>query len=187
MNEHELDQLLDSWEAPAPRPSLRERVRARFPRAERRSIVRPLGWALAIAGLSAALAVGMEQTGASPWNFQLGQLLEQLHNHLMEAVEVHRAAYTVGEIRGSDPKVYIDGQPGAAPQYGHSTRIEVEVPGEGIYAVSFHRGQLPGWSEGRMRDNVIEFEAGSRHVRIECNRSIAGSAGQPVYVRRDTR
>ncbi len=182
MNENELDQLLDTWEAPAPPPSLRERLRARFPRAERRSIVRPLGWALAIAGLSAALAVGMEQSGATPWDFRLGQMLDQFHRHLIEAFEAHRAAYTVGEIRESGPKVYVDGQFAGAPEFRHATRIDVQVPGEGVYSILLYRGESAAWKKnGWIHDNKIEFQAGGKQVRIECNRSIAGSEGRPVY------
>ena len=61
MNDTELDRLLDTWEAPAPLPSLREGVRGRFPRAEPRRF-RPLGWMLAIVVASAALAIGTGQS-----------------------------------------------------------------------------------------------------------------------------
>src|SRR5208337_4084981 len=87
MNDSELDGLLESWEAPAPPASLREGLRARFPRAERRGFARPLRWALAIAVASATLGIGMEQMGESGWDFRLVQVLNQMYEHVVEGLE----------------------------------------------------------------------------------------------------
>jgi hypothetical protein len=45
-------------------------------------------------------------------------------------------------------------------------------------------GEPTGWVEaGRIHGNVIEFQAGSKQVRIECDRPIVDS-DRPVFVMR---
>jgi hypothetical protein len=184
MNDTELDRLLDTWEAPASPPSLRERLRARFPRTERRKLTRPLGWVLVAAAASLTLAIGMEQTRTNPWDFQIGEIFQRLHMHLYEAFEAHRAAYLRSEIRAADPKVYVDGQPAPPLEYGGGARMDVQVPGDGVYSVLIYSLAPAGWAKaGRIHGNVIEFQAGTRQVRIECNRQIV-SDNRPVFVRR---
>ena len=187
MNDTELDRWLDTWEAPAPPPSLREGVRERFPRAEPRRFVRPLGWVLVIIVASAALAIG-EQSAADPWDFRLVRVVNQFYQHLMEAFEAHRATYLRDQIRQSQPMVYVNGQLAAPLQYGPAATMDVQVPGEGVYSiVSYpmrrHRedGGLTGWVEaGRIHGNVIEFQAGGKQVRIECDKPIVDS-DRPVF------
>jgi len=182
MNDQELDQVLDSWEAPAPPRSLREGLRARFPRTERRGVARPLRWVLAVAAVSATLALGMEKTGASPWDFRIGQTLQGWYDAFMTGVELHHAAYNVEMVRNSDPKVYIDGKLAGTLEFKHATRMDVDVPGEGVYSLILVHG-VKGFAEsGTIHDNVIEFHAGSRQVRIECNQKIVHSE-RPVFVR----
>jgi hypothetical protein len=191
MNDTELDRLLDTWEAPAPPRSLRDGVRGRFPQAEPRRFARPLGWVLAIVVASAALAIGMEQSEANPWDFQLVNVLNRFYQHLINVFETHRAPYIRDQIRQSQPKVYVDGQLVAPLQYGPAARMDVEVPGEGVYSIISYPmrsrgadGELTGWVEaGRIHRNVIEFKAGSKQVRIECDKPIVDS-DRPVFVMR---
>jgi len=191
MNDTDLDRLLDTWEAPAPPPSLREDVRGRFPRAEPRRFARPLGWVLVIVVASAALAIGMEQSEANPWDFQLVRVLNRLYEGFMEGLEARQAPYIRDQIRRSQPKVYVNGQLGAPLQYGPAAHMDVQVPGEGVYSIisypmRSHRadGGLTGWVEaGRIHGNVIEFQAGGAQVRIECDKPIVDS-DHPVFALR---
>jgi len=195
MNDTELDRLLDTWEAPAPPPSLREGVRGRFPRAEPRRSARPLGWALVFVVVfvvaSAALAIGMEQSDTNPWDFQLVGVLNRFYQNVMVAFEAHRATYIRDQIRQSQPKVYVDGQLVAPLQYGPAARMDIKVPGEGVYSIVSYPmhshqadGGLTGWVEaGRIHGNVIEFQAGSKQVRIECDKPIVDT-DRPVFALR---
>jgi len=183
MNDAELDGLLDAWEAPAPPPSLRDGLRARFPRRERRKRGRALAWVLAVAALTGTLAIGMEQAGDSPWDFHLAQALDRFFNGLKQEYAIRRVSAIVSQIRRSDPKVYIDGQPAEAVEFGPATRMDVRVPGDGVYSIILLNG-LSGWTRaGRVHGNTIEFRAGDRQVRIECSQTIL-NGDRPVFVRR---
>jgi hypothetical protein len=191
MKDTELDRLLDAWEAPAPPPSLREGLRGRVPPAERWRFARPLGWVLVIAVASAALAIGMEQSGANPWDSRLVRVLNRLYKGFMGGVEAWRATNIVAQIQQSEPKVYVNGQLVAPLQYGPAATMDVQVPGEGVYSITLypmrsHRadGGLTGWVEaGHIHGNVIEFQAGSKQVRIECSKPIVDS-DRPVFAMR---
>jgi hypothetical protein len=191
MNDSELDQLLSVWQAPAPPRSLRDGVRARFPRAERRSFARPLRWTLAIAALSIALA-GMAQTSDSSGEFPLVRIVRQLYESFLAGREARRPAAIVAQVRRSDPKVYVDGLLAAPLGYGPAATMKVQVPGEGVYSVTAYRftktqdadGRPTGWVEaGRIHGNVIEFQAGGKQVRIECNQPVVDQ-DRPVFVGR---
>ena len=85
-------------------------------------------------------------------------------------------------MRQSDPKVYVDEQLVSPPSYGPAAKINVLVPGEGVYSIISVPG-LAGWVEnGRIHGSVIEFKAGNKQVRIECNKPIAQS-DLPIFVR----
>jgi hypothetical protein len=191
MNDTELDRLLDTWEAPAPPPSLRAGVQVGFPRAERRRFPRPLGWVLVFVVASAALAIGMEQSELNPWDFQFVRVLNRIYEGFMESFEARRATYIRDQIRQSQPKVYVNGHLVAALQYGPAASMDVQVPGEGVYSIISYPmrsqradGGPTGWVEaGRIHGNVIEFHAGSNQVRIECDRSIVDS-DRPVFATR---
>jgi hypothetical protein len=58
MNETELDALLDSWDAPAPPPSLRRGLVAALPAPRRGVFGVPLRWVLAVAGVALCAALG---------------------------------------------------------------------------------------------------------------------------------
>jgi hypothetical protein len=189
MNDIELDRLLDTWSAPAPPPSLREGLRARFPRVEHRRFAYPLRWALAIGVISATLVIGMERSRESQLGYQVVRVVNRLYENFMEGLEAWRATLLVAQIRQSEPKVYVDGQLVAPLEYGHAASMNVNVPGEGLYSIITypmpgHRadGGLTGWVEaGNVRGNVIEFQAGGKQVRIECNQPIVDS-DRPVFV-----
>jgi hypothetical protein len=191
MNDTELNRLLDTWDAPAPPSSLREGLRARFPRAERRRFGRPLGWVLAITVASVTLAIGMAQSEENPRDFRIVRVLNQLYDHFLEGLEAWRATSIVAQIRQSEPKVYVDGQLVAPLKFGPAARMDVQVPGDGVYSVISYPmpshqadGRLTGWVEaGHIHGNVIEFQAGSRQVRIECDKPIADS-DHPVFAMR---
>lgn len=194
MNDTELDRLLNTWEAPAPPRTLREGLRARFPRAERGKFTRPLRWGLAIALATATLAIAMDQIGASPWDFRMQRVLNHVSHvfrGLMEVFEPRIASSIVKQIQQSNPKVYVDGQAGAPLEYGAAATMIVQVPGDGVYSVISYPmaslradGQPTGWVEaGRIHGNTIEFQAGARQVRIVCNQPIVND-DRPVYVLR---
>jgi len=191
MNDTELDRLLDTWETPEPPPSLREGLRERFPRAERPRFTRPLGWVLVIAVASVTLAIGMGQSGENPWDFRIVRVLNQLYQNFLEGLEAWQATTIVAQIRQSEPRVYVDGQLVAPLKYGPAASMDVQVPGDGVYSIMSypmpsHRadGGLTGWVEaGHIHSNVIEFQAGSKQVRIECNKPIVDS-DRPVFAMR---
>jgi len=54
MNDHELDEMLNQWDAPTPRPELRERVRAGFVPGPRRRYFPSIGWKGLFAGFATA-------------------------------------------------------------------------------------------------------------------------------------
>ena len=88
MNDTELDRLLDTWEAPAPPPSLRQGLRARFPRIERPRFRRPLGWALVIAVATITLATGIPQSGENVWGSRLVGAINSVYEDFLDGIEV---------------------------------------------------------------------------------------------------
>ena len=186
MNDQELDRLLDRWDAPAPSRALREGVRARFPRGERRVRRFPLRWVLAVAVVSATLAIAMGQGGdASMEGF--GAHLMRLHNMFFRWMH---PSYGAQELRTkflrSEPKIYVDGQLLKTPQYGswRAGTTWVEVPGAGVYLFTTYAGGLSGFQQGgSVHSNVLQFRAGSKFVRIECNAPITED-DQSIYVSR---
>ena len=188
MNDTELDRLLDAWEAPAPAQSLRDGLRARFPRTERTRFVRPLKWGLAgLCMLGLTLAIG--QTAESHGDFVMGAVTH-VYEGLAMMVDAHRAAFITAEIRQFQPKVYVDGRLAGPLEYVHGSSFRVSVPG-GIYGVVLFR--IPKYVQegshwayveaGRMHGNLIEFDAGGHHVRIECNKTIVDD-NRPVFIMR---
>jgi hypothetical protein len=184
MNDAELDRLLDTWKAPAPKSSLRAGLRDRFPRAERRQFHRPLRWVLAIALASAAVAVGMQQSGGDASNFRLARLVDHVYHGFIDGIEALQATAMMHRIQQSEPRLYMDGQPGAPLEYGHAGTLTLRVPGSGVYSVSAYPRRLPGWEEvGGIHGSAIEFQLAGTQVRIECNRVIA-EPDRPVFARR---
>lgn len=187
MNETELDRLLDLWDAPSPPRSLRDGVMERFPRAERLGFVRPLRWAFATIAVSLALAIVLAgAVAAAQSNDTLADLpiirsLNVMYQNFIEARQAARAKEIATRIAEADPKVFIDGRSAAPLQFGPAATIDVQVPGDGVYSITMFPiserrsadNRPTGWVEaGRLSGSVIEFEAGGKHVRIECNNSI---------------
>jgi hypothetical protein len=183
MNDMELDRMLDQWQAPAPTRGMREKLRARFPRAERRVARRPWRLLAAAALAFAALAVAMGQSGGSPAGSRIAQAFMELWDHLGNVIEMHRVAALVGQIRDSDPQVSVDGKPAPPLVYRHSMVFDVQTP-DGAYGIVFFAKPLSGWTRtGQIKETYIEFEAGAHHVVITCNRRLMMSDA-PVQVRR---
>jgi hypothetical protein len=120
------------------------------------------------------------------------QFLNHLYENFLEGREVRRVEILVAKIKQSDPKVYVDGRLIGPPEYGLGKTMNVQVPGEGLYSTSLFRytrlrnavGRPTGWIEaGHIHGNVIEFQAGSKEVRIECDQPIADRDG-PVFIMR---
>lgn len=185
MNDTELDRLLDAWQAPMPLPSMRIEVRNRFPRSERRGFRRPLRWALAIALASVTLAVATEQSADTSWGGVFAPL-RRLFNGIVEGIEARQASAMMQQARLADPRVYVDGELQTnPPAFGHAGSVQVQVPGDGLYWLMLFRpseivaGQ---WGQtGKLHGNILEFQAGKRHVRIVFDKSLANS-DWPVYV-----
>jgi hypothetical protein len=182
MNDAELDQALNQWQAPEPPPALRAGVRAGFPRAGRRRSGRPLRWLLA-AGLASAAVVAMGQVSASPDN-PFVSLVTHIYEHLAEIVETHRVMALVSNIRQSEPKVLVDGAAAPPLEFQRSSVFRVQVPGDRPYLITFWDRSLRGWTEaGSIRGNRIEFQAGAHRVVVQCSTPLGGD-GMLVFVRR---
>jgi hypothetical protein len=187
MKDTELDRLLNTWEAPTPPPSMRQRLRARFPRAERPGFGRPMKWAL-VGLCSLGLTIAIAQTGESHGDAVMGHL-NRLYEGLVMMVDSHRAVFVRDAIRESQPRVYVDGQPGATLEYRGGASLWVHVPGDGVYGAIFVRyvdhfspgREFPLDEAGRVHDNVVEFQAAGKQFRIECNRPIIDGE-LPVFV-----
>jgi hypothetical protein len=192
MNDQELDRLLDTWQAPTPRPELRERISAETVRerytasevvctAPSRSRLR---WLMAVGVAFAALTVAMGQGGDSSAGSRVAQALNAFWEHLEDAFQAHRVAALCSQIRESDTQVFVDGKPAPALVFRHSAVFDVQVPGDGVYSLTFSWKPLSGWTRtGQIKETYIEFEAGAHHVVITCNRRLLMS-DSPVLVRR---
>ena len=175
MNEQELDRLLDAWQPPAPPASMRTRLQDRFPRRSPRRFRRSLRWLVLVAAGGITLAIAMEDTSRPFAHF---------YDTLVQTLETWRVTGIRNRIRQRDPRVFVDGQPAPPLEYSRAATLVVQVPEEGTYVITFLSRELRGWVEaGRIHHNVIEFQAGDRHVRIECNRTVVDS-DRPVFVRR---
>lgn len=184
MNDLELDRLLDSWEAPAPPAWLRAGLRERFPHPTRRTVRRPLGWLLAIAIASATLAIGMEQSAERLAGSSIVEILSGWYDAFLYGVQAHRVAALTMQIRDSDPRVFVDGAPAPPLQFRHSTVFDVQIPGDGIYSITFGNLELKGWVRaGRIDGSVIRFQAGTHRVAVDCRQRLMISDA-PVWLRR---
>lgn len=130
------------------------------------------------------LAIGIEQSD-NDGEFRLIHGLTRLYDGVIEGFEAWRATSILTQIRQSEPKVYVDGQLVRGPlEYGPGGRMDVLVPGEGVYSIITYPGDLAGWVKvGRIHGSRVEFRAGSKQVRIECNQLIVAS-DRPVFALR---
>ncbi len=85
MNEAELDQLLDAWEAPAPPPSLRRGLVAMLDTPHRSAWRVPRRWALAIAGVALCAAMGAANFRTS----RLGDFYKHWDSDIGSGLYVH--------------------------------------------------------------------------------------------------
>lgn len=186
MNDTELDRLLDRWEVPAPSGALREGVRARFPRPAGRGSRFPLRLVLAVAVISATLAIATGQGGEHSVE-GFGAHLMRLHNMFYRWMHPSYGALELRKkLQRSEPKFYVDGQLLKAPQYGpwQAATMWLEVPGAGVYLFTSYSGRMAGFQQaGTVHGNVLKFQAGARQVRIECSAAITDD-DQPIYVSR---
>ncbi len=186
MNDTELDQLLDSWEAPPPPSTLRSGLRARFPRSERRRLSPRLGWALAFAAASCTVVFGLAQVNTKPVESHFTELFNHVYEHVTGVMASWEASDLVTRIRESRPKVYFDGQLGPALRFDRAKVVDVDVPGEGRYSFTSVNPKREGWTEaGHIHDKTIQFRAGRKLVRIECASTIFDS-DRPVFVKHRT-
>lgn len=194
MNDNELNRLLDLWEAPRPRRSLRDGLRARFPRTDRLGFARPLRWALATLLASIALAgalaggVAIARSSDNLSDLPFVRTLNDLYGSFLGALQAARAKSIATRVAESDPKVFVDGRLVGPLEFGPAATINVQIPGEGVYSITSHpvadrtaEGRPTGWVEaGHILGNVIEFRAGGKQVRIECNKLIV-DGDRPVF------
>jgi hypothetical protein len=198
MNDTELDRLLNTWEAAAPRHSLRDGLRERFPRRERLGFVRPLRWAAAIMVVFAAFAIVTMAVGEAAQNSDVYadspilRALAYLYENFSQGREARRVETVIAKIKESDPRVFVDGRLLGPPEFGPAKTMTVLLPDEGLYSISLYRytnlrnavGRPTGWIEaGHVYGNLIEFQVGSKQVRIECNQQMADRDG-PVFIMR---
>jgi hypothetical protein len=184
MTDTELDRLLNSWPAPEPPRSLRRDLRARFPRRERQNVRGPLRWALVAALASGVIAVGMQQITVGLSSHHILEVFSGWYDAFVFGLQAHRYATLAIQIRDSDPRVTIDGQPGPPLRPGHAMSFELDIPGDGVYSIVAGDLGEKGWTRaGRVEGSALRFDAGSHHVVVECGeRLLIGDA--PVLVRR---
>ena len=175
MNDTELDRLLDRWEAPAPSKALRESIRARLPQSDARRVRFPLRWVLAVAVVSGTLAIATGQGGDTSVE-GFGAHLMRLHNMFYRWMHPSYGALELRQkLQRSEPKFYVDGQLLQNPQYGpwQAATMWLEVPGDGVYLFTSYSVGAAGLKQaGVVHGSVLQFQAGVRHVRIECSAPI---------------
>ena len=168
MNDIELDELLNAWEAPPVPRSLREGLRARFRRRAPRSFAAPLRWGLATALAMTVLVIGLQQIRADVEDMPAVGLVSRLYHNVVLTFQIWQVRSVITQIRNSNPKVYVDGQLAGPLRYGHAATMEEDVPGAGVYVITPFRG-LKGWAiAGEIHGNAIEFQVEGKQVRIEC-------------------
>jgi hypothetical protein len=194
MNDSELDQLLDSWKAPAAAQSMRRRLKGKIPGKEWHFLAPPLIWVLAALIGSVVLTVAIAQnrdTGSGILIEIVSQARMTFAEYFLQPREAERAAGIVAKIRQSNPKVYINGELAGPLEYGTAGSIKVRLP-DGIYSLMLYRstghesadGRLAGWLEaGHIHGKSIEFEADSQRVRIECDEDLV-ERERGVFIRR---
>ena len=194
MNDSDLDHLLDSWKAPAAPRSMRKGLRGRLPRPEWHVLPRPLIWLLVALLGSVVLAMSMTQARDT----HSGILLEIVNQargawfeYFVQPREAERAGRIVAKIRQSGPRVYVNGKLAGPLEYGAADSMRVHLP-DGVYSLMLYPyigqenadGQPTSWSEaGHIHGKLIEFQAGSQRVRIECDEALV-ERDRGVFIRR---
>jgi len=170
MTDNELDQLLDTWQAPAAPPSLRARVLAAFPKRQRRNLRLGLRWVLAITAASCVLAIGMEQKGPITLD-NLATGVHHVHNEMIGWLDEVWIGHVLASFRGSELKIYVDGELQPQAEYGGGgATMWMRIPGDGKYYLTLSARSFEGPRPpvaGRFDGHVLEFRLGARAVRIE--------------------
>jgi hypothetical protein len=184
MTENELDEMLNRWRAPKPSAGFRAQVLARVPQREKRRFGWPMRWAAAAAVVLCVLSVGTAQDGHPSFG-ALARAMSHVHDDLFVLVDQLWLDYQVAHFRGSNPKIYVDGELVSGAEFGgQATGLWLRVPGEGKYYMTLNRRAIEGPAPppaGRFDGHVLEFESGGRTVRIESAAS-GGGRRRPVYV-----
>lgn len=184
MNDMELDELLNVWQAPPAPRSLRQGLRAHFPGKAQRRFAAPIRWALATALAMTVLVIGLQRVHADVSDLPVVGFASRMYHNVVLTFEIWQVRSLVTQIRNSNPKVYVDGQPAGPLLYGPAATMEVDVPGVGVYRITPMRG-LKGWTiAGEIQGNAIVFQVERRQVRIECQSSLPTTA---LYIRRAAR
>lgn len=197
MNDHELDQMLNRWQAPSPSRELRARVLAGFPPRERlgtdssllpearRHWSRPLRWAAAMAAVVCIIAIGGAQSGNGGME-SLADGISRLRVNTVDWIADLWVGHVVRAFRESNPSIYIEGRLRSDVEFGGSgVGVWVRIPEEGKYLVGLRRtafeGPVPPRA-GSFDGHSLEFRAGGRTVRIESTGTYGFHEQLPVYV-----
>jgi hypothetical protein len=182
MTDHELDQMLNQWKAPAPPAGLRARVLSRFPRVERMSFRRPLRWGLGLAAATCVIALGMGQTG----HFSLENVANgvmKVHNDAFHWVDRMWWDHITAHYFDSHPAVYVDGEARSDVRFhGRSGGMWVEIPGETRYAFIIGYGGHKVEAAGKFDGHVLEFHAGGHLIHVESEHTYGFGGEKGVYV-----
>jgi hypothetical protein len=197
MNDDELDQLLNRWKAPPPSGEFRARVLAGFPPRERLGMDGPLRsdarlrwsralrWAAAAAAAVCIIAVGAAQSGSGTLEHLAGGI-SRLRVTTMDWIGDLWVGHVALAFRQSNPRIYIEGELRSDVEFGGSgVGVWVRIPEEGKYLIGLRRtafeGPVPPRA-GRFDGHALEFQAGSRTVRIESTETYGFHERLPVYV-----
>jgi hypothetical protein len=198
MNDDELDQVLNRWNAPPPSREFRARVLGGFPARGRLEIDGPLRsdarlrwsralrWAAATAALVCVVAIGAAQSGSRTLE-NLGGGISRLRVTTMNWIGDLWVGHVALAFRESNPRIYIQGELRSDVEFGGSgVGVWVRIPEEGKYLVGLRstafEGPVPPRA-GRFDGHTLEFEAGGRSVRIESTGTYGFHERLPVYVK----
>jgi hypothetical protein len=142
---------------------------------------------LVVLAATATLAIGMEESRQNSWGSGIVQLFSEVYEGVTGTIETWPSRRVTAQVRQSDPRVYVDGELSAPLKYGPlvgpwgEAAMIVRIPGEGRFYITPQR-VADDWIEvGLIHDNVIEFQAGRKSVRIVCNKQIVDT-DRPVFV-----
>jgi hypothetical protein len=129
------------------------------------------------------LAIATEQSSGNPFGYIFTKL-QGWYDAFMFGFEASEASAAMLQIRNSDPHMFVDGVPAPSPRPLPAARLAVDIPGDGTYQVILFPPNLNhGWkAAGSLHGNVLEFQAGEKHVRILCSRPVGQTWA--VYIRR---
>ena len=109
--------------------------------------------AFVLAFASAVLAIDIQQSDNGQ-GFRLNCVLNQLYDSVIEGFEPWLAPSIVTQIRQSEPGVYVDGRVMGPLEYGQGARMDVQVPGDGVYSIITYSGELAGVKAGHIHKQI---------------------------------